>query len=378
MFEILIHTKDLTRALSFANSIVEKRNVLTELSNIKLVAKAQMLAIGATDMDLYLNQEIGVETLCEGETTVSTQTLSEIIRKIPDTTIKLIQTDNSNTLKIIGKNCYFELITLPTIQFPAMEEIDSSVNLTMKCSELAKIIEYTNFSISTDETRYNLNGIYMQVEANNFFGVATDGHRLSVAHVTLDQNIEKFGVIVPRKTATELSKILKDSQNIHSDISLSLSNTKIKFQCNNLTLISKLIDGTFPEYNSFVPTDNKHILTINRSLLAESIERVATITVDKFRAVKLQINPIAVEITAIGESKGSAKEILTSSDKQDRFCHYAGSDILIGFNPKYLNDVLSAMHAQMVEIYFKDVYSPILIKAQDNPNDYFVVMPFKV
>ena len=169
--EILVQTKDLVHALSFANSIVEKRNVLQELNNIKLVAKSGILEIGATDMDLYLNQEIGAEVLCMGETTVSTQILSDIVRKIPDAKIKIRQVSDSNKIEITGANCRFELLTLPTVAFPAMEDIDSSVSLRILSSELSKIIEYTNFSMSTEETRYNFNGIYMHVNENEFFGV---------------------------------------------------------------------------------------------------------------------------------------------------------------------------------------------------------------
>ena len=285
--EILVQTKDLVHALSFANSIVEKRNVLQELNNIKLVAKSGILEIGATDMDLYLNQEIGAEVLCMGETTVSTQILSDIVRKIPDPKIKIRQVADSNKIEITGTNCRFELLTLPAVAFPAMEDIDSSVSLRILSSELAKIIEYTNFSMSTEETRYNLNGIYMNVKGDEFFGVSTDGHRLSIASVLLDKKTDNFGVIVPRKTVIELLKILKDSKNTQSNIEVFLSSTKIKFKCNNLVLISKLIDGTFPEYSSFIPVDNQSKLTVNAKLLASSIDRVATVTVDKLKTEPL-------------------------------------------------------------------------------------------
>ncbi len=376
--EILVQTKDLVHALSFANSIVEKRNVLQELSNIKLVAKSGMLEIGATDMDLYLNQEIGAEVVCEGQTTVSTQTLSDIVRKIPDAKIKIRQIADSDKIEITGANCRFELLTLPALAFPAMEDIDSGVSLRIPSSELAKVIEYTNFSMSNEETRYNLNGIYMHVKDGEFLGVSTDGHRLSIASVLLDKKTDDFGVIVPRKTVIELLKILKDSKNIQSDIEVFLSNTKIKFKCNNLVLISKLIDGTFPEYSSFIPTENQSKLTVNAKLLASAIDRVATVTVDKFRAVKLFIGNESMEITASGEAKGVASEVLHYSLEKDNSCNYAGSEVSIGFNPRYISDVLSAIHADQVEIFFKDSFSPVLIKTNLSSKDCFVVMPVKV
>jgi len=376
--EITLETKDLAHALIFASSVVEKRNVMLELSNIKLSAKDGLLEIGATDMDLYLNQNIGAEVMSAGETTVSTQTISEIIRKIPDQRITLKQIASADKLEIIGSNCRFELLTLPVMQFPAMEDIDSKSTLTLPCSELARIMEYTSFAMSTEETRYNLNGIYMHVKGKEFSGVSTDGHRLSIASVDLSLPSEEFGVIVPRKTVNELLKIVKDSKNVQSDIQIFLSSNKIKFQCNNLVLISKLIDGTFPEYSSFIPADNESKLTINTKLLAGAIDRVATVTVDKFRAVKMSIDNGVMEITASGEAKGAASENLLFSDEASNYCNFSGSDVSIGFNPKYLSDVLSALNEDKVEIYFKDSFSPVLIKTSENPQDSFVVMPVKV
>ncbi|RTK92636.1 MAG: DNA polymerase III subunit beta [Rickettsiales bacterium] len=373
-FEITITTKDLLHALGFANSVVEKRNVLSELSNIKLVAKNNVLEIGATDMDLYLNQEIGAVVICGGQTTVSTNTLLEIVRKISDVSIKIIQQTDSDKLEIIGSKCRFELLTLPATQFPVMEDVDSLINLSVPCTKLIKVIEYTNFSMSTEETRYNLNGIYMHVNGQNFSSVSTDGHRLSVANIELNSNIDEVGVIVPRKTVTELLKIIKDSKNSQSDIQIILSTTKIKFKCNNIVLISKLIDGTFPEYSSFIPSENTSKLTINTKVLADMIDRVATVTIDKFRAIKLFINEKSLKITASGEAKGAAFEEINHNDASE----YSGDEVAIGFNPKYLSDILSAIQEEQVEIYFKDSYSPILIKTSLESKDNFVVMPVKV
>ena len=377
-FEIAVQTKDLVHALSFASSVVEKRNVMQELSNIKLLASNGTLEIGATDMDLYLNQNIGAEVVSEGETTVSTQTLSDVVRKISNTEIRLKQIPDSDKLEITGSNCRFELLTLPAVQFPAMEDVDSKSSLKISCSDFARIIEYTNFAMSSEETRYNLNGIYMHVKQGEFAGVATDGHRLSIASTKLKDKSDEFGVIVPRKSISELLKIVKDTKYAQGDLQLFLSNTKIKFVCDNLVMISKLIDGTFPEYSSFIPEDNENKLTISTKLLASAIDRVSTVTVDKFRAVKLSINDKEVFITASGEAKGAASETLKFSEEGDNFCNFSGGDVSIGFNPKYISDVLSALSENQVDIYFKDAFSPVLIKTTENPNDNFVVMPLKV
>lgn len=378
ILEIVVQTKDLVHALSFASSVVEKRNVMQELSNIKLLSSNGVLEIGATDMDLYLNQNIGAEVISEGETTVSTQTLSDVVRKISDTEIRLKQIPDSDKLEITGSNCRFELLTLPAVQFPAMEDIDSKSSLKISCADFARIIEYTNFAMSSEETRYNLNGIYMHVKNGEFAGVATDGHRLSIASTKLNEKSDEFGVIVPRKSVSELLKIVKDTKYSQGDLQIFLSTTKIKFVCDNLVMISKLIDGTFPEYSSFIPEDNDNKLIINTKLLAGAIDRVATVTVDKFRAVKLSISDKEMFITASGEAKGAASETLKYSEEDSDFCNFSGSDVSIGFNPRYISDVLSALSEDQVEIYFKDAFSPVLIKTAENPNDNFVVMPVKV
>lgn len=376
--EICIQTKDLAHALSFTTSIVEKRNVLSELSNIKITAKNNLLEISATDMDIYLNQSIGAEVISEGQTSVCTQTISDIIRKIPDSKVTLKQLSDSSKLEITGVNCRFELLTLPPENFPVIEDISSDNSFEISCQRLTKIIEYTHFAISTEETRYNLNGIYMHISDKDFRGVATDGHRLSIASVVLDKKNKDFGVIVPRKAVTELLKIIKDSKNAQPDIQISLASNKIKFQCNNLILISKLIDGTFPDYSSFIPKDNESHLTVNTKLLASAIDRVATVTVDKFRAVKLAIEDKAMKITAFGEAKGAASEHLEFSEEKNNYCKFSGTEITIGFNPKYVSDVLSAIQEEQVDIYLKDSFSPVLIKSKEDTHNNFVIMPVKV
>ncbi|PCJ29834.1 MAG: DNA polymerase III subunit beta [Rickettsiales bacterium] len=376
--EIVIQTKDLARALGFASSVVEKRNVMMELGNIKLVAKGGTLEIGATDMDLYLNQNIGAEIIREGGTTVSTQTLSEVIRKIPDDEITIKENVLANKLEIIGKNCHFELLTLPTEKFPEMEDIDTESSLSISCADLARIIEYTNFAMSSEETRYNLNGIYLHVKGAEFCSAATDGHRLAVASVPLSNKSEEFGVIVPSKTVTELLKITKDGQNIHSEMRIFLSSNKVKFECNNLVLISKLIDGVFPDYSTFIPADNESKLTVSKKLIASAIDRVATITVDKFRAVKLAIDNDSIKITASGEAKGAANEMVAFSDEKKDYCNFSGESLSVGFNPRYISDVFSSLTEEQVELYFKDEFSPVLIKTAQNPKDSFVIMPVKI
>lgn len=381
--KIITETKTLNHALSFANSVVEKRNVIAELSNIKLSSKDGKLELIATNMEVYLSQKIPAQVISEGEITVSTKTLSDIVKKIPDNDITLSVSNETDQLEILGKNCKFNLLTLPVNQFPTLDNINIESNFKIPCRDFAKIIDSTLFSISSDETRYNLNGVYLSIKDGECTAASTDGHRLSVSVVHVDSNAKEFGVILPKKTLEEIVKIAKDPKNIQLDMEVFLSVNKIKFVCNDIVMVSKLIDGTFPEYQAFIPVENNYKLTINTKLLADVIDRIATITVDKFQAIKLILSKDSLKVTASGESRGVAEEIIECSEDKNNFCIFDHDDSLsIGFNPKYLieslNAVLNAIKGNQVELHFSNASSPILLKIIDNAKDIFVIMPVKV
>ncbi|WP_316353482.1 DNA polymerase III subunit beta [Candidatus Trichorickettsia mobilis] len=377
--EIIVETRELVHVLTFANSVVEKRHVIAELGNVKLATVDNSLEIAATDMDLYLSQNIGAQVLSSGVTTVSTRVLTDIIRKIPDKEITIKQTSDGNQLELIGKNCFFSLPTLPASQFPEMDTIKAEIVLTIPCSSLVRLIDCTQFAMSTEETRYNLNGIYLHVKENHLCAAATDGHRLSVVSVEIGAVVQEFGIILPRKTVHELLKLIKDPRYANADIEISLAINKVKFVCNNVIIVSKLIDGQFPEYSAFIPTESNHKLTVNPKELANIIDRVATVTIDKFRAIKITLTDAFMQVTASGEARGVAKEQLAYSEILENYCVFEGnSGITIGFNPKYLSDVLNIIKCDQVELHFKDSFSPALIKVLENPTDYFVIMPVKV
>ena len=263
--DIVVHTKDLIHILGLSTSVVEKRNVIPILSNLKLEVEGNKLIVTATDMDLSLQQNLTVQAKNHGSLTVPAQTFSEIIRKIPDPEISLRFITETEQLEISSKNCEFTLATLPVKDFPAMEDIGSSHHIHLESKMLAELLEHTKFAMSTEETRYNLNGIYLHIKSstpNMLSAAATDGHRLSSASVNLGKDLATFGVILPRKTVQELLKILKDPTLAEKPLDLQLGQNRVKFICENVTLISKLIDGSFPEYQSFIPENNPHKLTI--------------------------------------------------------------------------------------------------------------------
>jgi DNA polymerase-3 subunit beta len=379
--DVIIETKSLVHALSFANSIIEKRNVIAELANIKLSVSNNILELIATNMDLYLTQTLGVQEFASGETTVSINTLIDIVKKIPDKEIRLNIDPQTDRLEIKGANCYFSLLTLPAAKFPSMSEINVQSLLKLDCRTFAQLIEYSLVSVSLDEARYNLTGIYLHIKDGQLIATSLDGHRLSSVSTNIENAPQEFGVIVPKKTAEEILKIIKDSKNIQSEIEILFSINKVKFLCNNIIFVSKLIDGVFPEYSDFIPHYDHNILTINAKLFAEVIDRISAITMDNFRAIKMIITRESLEVRASGESRGMAQELIMASEREETYYNFdSDSTIEIGFNPQYLIDVFNIikLNQTKVVIHFNDESSPILIKSMDGISAIFVIMPVKV
>lgn len=378
-FDLVAETKTLAHALTFANSVVEKRNIASEIANIRLSTKGNMLQLEATDMTIYLSQTIGAQIFSEGQITVSTNLLNEIVRKIPDGTVKLYL--DQDQLKISASNCSFSVMTLPVENFPNIDNTNFDLVAKLPIQDFAKILEYTHFSISTDDTRYNLSGIYLHSADGKLCATSIDGHRLSfssVAHAAVSQltDLPDFNVILPRKTVHEMLKITRD-KNLNQDLEIFLGKNKIKFVYNNIFMLSKLVDATFPEYHSFIPKDNENKLRINAKLFANAIDRIAIITVDKFRSIKLKLQQGSVEISAQSDVKGSAKEIIPCSEDVKYLCKFSGINLSLSLNPQYLLDILNVIKSENVELLFKDSFSGVLIRSENSEDDIFIVMPVK-
>lgn len=376
-FEITIETKELIQSLSIASSIVEKRSSSSDNAAITLRADNNTLELTATDMDMYVKQNIGAQVKLEGKVSLGIKVLNDIVKKIPDKefTMKLA----NNALQLIGKQFCFNL---PIMQGEMLGLFnDDSANIAIDAllpKDLINIIENTQYAMSSEETRYNLNGIYLHVKNKALYAAATDGHRLSVASFELKKDVQEFGVIIPRKAVGEIVKIIKDPRNIYADVNLSLSANKIKITCNRIILISKLIDGNFPDYQNLIPEANENKLVINCKLFSEAVDRVAIVTLEKFRAVKFIFNELGLNILADSESRGTAEEKIPVSTDKDDYCQYQGNDLKIGFNPRYLADALSAIKSEQAEIYFKDASLPVLITSAIYPSTKCIVMPVKI
>jgi len=377
-FEISVETADLAHILSFSSSVVEKRNTLPILGHVKMEAKGNRLFLTATDMDLSICQEIGAEVKKEGAITVPSQTFSEIVRKISDKTIFMEFINSSNQLELKTQNCEFNIDTLPAYEFPAMDYFSPQLEFKANAETIATLLECTKFAISTEETRYNLNGVYLHsINKNNkniLAAAATDGHRLSTCESSLDIDGE-FGVILPRKTVGELYKMLKDNDLADAEAKISVGHNRIMVTCKSLVLISKLIEGSFPDYKVFLPQSNNNVLVSPSKLLTSVVDRVATVAADKFPAIKVTVMEDQLELDARGEAKGLAHEIIPIDGSNLK---YEGNQITIGFNPKYLLDILSAVGDDEITILFLDGSSPALIKSKNHPGANFVVMPVKV
>jgi DNA polymerase III subunit beta len=375
-----IERAKLLRCLSHVQSVVERRNTIPILSNVLIETSSDgLVKIMATDLDLQVIEGLdAVSVESEGATTVSAHLLFDIARKLPDGSQVSFETaDNRMTLKA-GRS-RFQLPTLPRDDFPTIVEGDLPTSFEIPARTLAELIDRTRFAISTEETRYYLNGIFLHVsdeDANSggpvLKAAATDGHRL--ARFTLPRPAGAEGmpdVIVPRKAVGELRKLLEES--LDGSVQIDLSASKIRFTLGGeggVVLTSKLIDGTFPDYSRVIPTGNDKLLKLDPKSFYEGVDRVATIATERTRAVKMGLEPDKVTLSVTSPDNGTAAEEIAAD--------YASEGFEIGFNANYLKDILSQIDADTVELHLADAGAPTLIRENDKSPALYVLMPMRV
>ena len=332
----------LLKSLGHVQSVVERRNTIPILSNVLIEADASgQLKLMATDLDLQVVETIAAKVETPGTTTVSAHTLFEIARKLPEgAEVSLAAAEGKMQVKAGRSN--FNLPTLPRDDFPVIAEGDLPTSFELPVAELIQIIDKTRFAISTEETRYYLNGIYLHAAKDAkpavMRAVATDGHRLARYELELpDGAADMPGVIVPRKTVGELRKLLDDADGA---IDISLSDTKIQFGFNGVELTSKLIDGNFPPYERVIPSGNDKSLALEAKEFAQSVDRVSTISADKTRAVKLNLSKDKVTLSVVNPESGTATEEVGAT--------YSAGGLEIGFNARYLLDITSQIEGKEV------------------------------
>ena len=365
-----INQQELQQALNYCQGVIEKRSTLPILSNILLDVQSNKLTITATDLDLiFIHQIENIEVLEEGKTTTVSSTIYDIVRKLSSgKKINLTLTDSSK-LHLESEKSIFNLNCMSASEFPLTDEnFDKNVFL-IKSKQLLKLLNKCKFSVSNDETRHYLSGIYFhqtEVEDKNYLtAVATDSHRMSISKIRLEQKVDFDPVILPKKTIFQLCNLL---DSFDGDVRVSNAKSKIKFEFNNSILISKLIDGKFPNYIQVIPKNNKKRLEVELKTFLDSIDRVASVSQDKKDGVKFNLVKDTLNLSVNNTTSGDGKESLNV-----KFDH----DLDISFNSRYLIDVASQLDGERVEIFFNDTGSPALIKDPGDFDSIFVVMPMK-
>jgi DNA polymerase III subunit beta len=375
--KLTIERGALLKSLGHVQNVVERRNTIPILSNVLLEAGSNTLGLTATDMDLTIIERVPVSVGANGAATVPAHTLYDIVRKLPEGSQVEIggEGDGAQATVRAGRS-KFTLPTLPREDFPATSGGDLPHRFSVSAKELRSLIDRSKFAISTEETRYYLNGIYLHVAeapggakgGGHLRAVATDGHRLARVEMAAPAGAAGMpGVIVPRKTVGELRKLIDETE---EQIEISLSDTRIRFAFDAVTLSSKLIDGNFPDYQRVIPTGNDKTMTVDRRMFAEAVDRVSTIASEKSRAVKISLKKGSMVLSASSPEYGSANEELEIV--------YDGSPIEIGFNARYLLDITSQLQGSEAEFKLADAASPTLMGDASDASALYVLMPMRV
>ena len=370
--EFSINRDVLLKSLSHANGIIEKKTTLPILSNILIEAKGSKIKITATDLDIIYFEEITPQEIKkEGSTTTSASILYDILRKLQLNAKVDFNLLNTNKLKLISGNSKFNLLCIPSDNFPLSEEDIGQKNFEISSKKLLKLLNKTKISISNDETRHYLNGIYLhktKLENKSFLcGVATDSHRLSSSSLEIDADIYFEPIILPKKTIFQLISLLEQDNN---SIKISNNKSKIRFEMHTGVLISKVIDGRFPDYNKVIPKGNDKILEIKLNEFKNSIDRVTSVSSDRKEGLKMFISKDSVQLSVSSPNSGEGIENINAK--------FNSSDLNISFNSRYLADITSHIENESIIIHLKDPGSPVLIRDFSDKNSFHVVMPMKI
>ena len=365
-----VNQKELQEALSYCQGVIEKRSTLQILSNILLDASASKLTITATDLDLiFIHQINNVEILEEGRTTTTSSIMFDIVRKFSsDKKINLFL-NSDNKLQLESEKSIFNLNCISSSEFPLTDENFNHNEFLINSKQFLKLLNKCKFSVSNDETRHYLSGIYLhqtEVEEKIYItAVATDSHRMSVSKIRLNEKINFDPIILPKKTIFQLCSLL-DSYD--GDLKISNLKSKIRFELANSVLISKLIDGKFPNYIQVIPKNNQKKLETNLKSFLGSVDRVASVSLDKKDGVKFSLSKDSLNLSVNNTNSGDGNETLNV-----KFNH----ELEISFNSRYLIDVASQLDGENIEIFFNDTGSPALIKDPGDFDSIYVVMPMK-
>lgn len=374
--KILVKKSKLLKALNHVQSVVEKRNSIPILANVKIIASDSNIELSTTDMDISITEKVEAEILEASGVTIPAITTYEIIKRISeDVDLSLEQSaDHENQTILKFNSSRFVLPTLPVDEFPDFDFTSYSYKFEIESSKLKTILLKTRHAISQEETRYYLNGVFfhsIEVDSKLMLrGVATDGHRLAKVDIEAPEGASGMpGIIIPRKTVQELIKLLEGYED---KVHVSLSANKAMFEIGSTRLITKLIDGKFPDYNRVIPTNNDKQLEVSLKDLSRSIELVISVSADKIRSVKLELQPSRLTLSANGDINGN------TSGTQHLDVHYNSDPIAIGFNSKYVLDTLSVIESDVVRLMLSNSSGAVIAKGTNDDNSLYILMPMQV
>lgn len=371
--KVTIERSALVKALGHVQSAVERRNTIPILSNVLMQAQGGTLALTATDLEMEISETAPADVARAGATTASALTLYEIVRKLPDgSQVRLDLSPADGRLHVSAGRSLFELAVLPEEDFPTLSAGDMTVTFPVLTADLMRLFEKSRFAMSHEETRYYLNGVYIHAHREGDRGLlraaATDGHRLARLDAPLPPGAEKTpGVIVPRKSVAELARLLADAP---ETVEVAISPAKIRFGFGAGYLTSKLIDGSFPDYERVIPKSNANTLRVDTKDFARAVDRVATMSADRTKSIKMGIESDRLRLTVNNPEAGTALEEVS--------VEYTGDPIEIGFNSGYLLDVARQIDGETLTLRLSDPSSPTVILDEEDPHALYVLMPLRV
>jgi DNA polymerase-3 subunit beta len=367
-----IDRASLLRSLNHVQSAVEKRNTIPILSNVLIKAEDGILSLSTTDMDMEITESVAATVKEPGATTAPAGTLFDIVKKLADDAdVEIALDDSGNQMSVKAGRSNFKLSCLPVADFPELSQGDMPTSFSVPANDLRALIDRTKFAMSTEETRYYLNGIYIHAADKDgvkvLRAVATDGHRLARFEMPLPAGAENMpGVILPRKAVAELRKLVEEAGD---SIEIGLSESKIRVNFDHIVLTSKLIDGTFPDYQRVIPKGNDKVVEVNPKAFSSAIDRVSTISDGKSRAVKITFEGNTMTLSASSPEAGSATEDLEIN---------GNDNIEIGFNARYLMDITSQIEGDSCRLTLADSASPTIIEDSSDSSSLYVLMPLRV
>jgi DNA polymerase-3 subunit beta len=370
--KLKIKKDEILKGLQRIQGVVDKKNTMPILSNMLLVADGKGIEIVATDLEIGLRGRYEAEIEKPGAVTVSAKKMFEIVRELPEENIQ-IRVEESNWVKIVSGRSQFKLVGLPKEEYPNLPDVAEEGMITIAGEALREMIKKTLYAAGDNDARYVLNGLFVHLSQGkgglNVRIVGTDGHRLSMIDRVVDAKHKEESVIIPKKAMLELRRLLEEDES-QEGFQIGFSKNHALFKRGDLVMVSKLIDGNYPNYQQVLPTQNTKLVTVSKDLITHAVKRVSILSKEKNNAVKLQLEKNQLTLSTNNPEVGEANEELAID--------YKGDGLSIGFNSRYLMDVLTAMDGENITLELNDALSPCLIKEAGNETYKCVVMPMRV